>query len=120
MIEAPVPFAQTEASLRPTVTCVQIDLNVRVRGNGTFAGLEDVEGPLAVDDAVEVFEPESEVVARGTVTEIDAAKSLVYLSVDWATLHEGIPQRHRVEDARMGHVPALHGSAVNDAWGFFP
>jgi hypothetical protein len=51
------------------MTRVQIDLNVRVRGNATYAGFEDVTGPLAVDQVVEVFEPESGLAGLGRVTE---------------------------------------------------
>lgn len=69
------------------MTCVKIDPNVRVRGNGTYAGLEDVDGPLAVGEEVQVVEPESELVGTGRVTEIDTARELVYLSLDWASLH---------------------------------
>ena len=59
-------------------TTVEIDLNVRVHGGQTYSGYEDVSGPLAVGDVVEVFEPESGVRGPGRVTDIDAAKRLVY------------------------------------------
>ena len=67
-------------------TKVVIDPNVRVRGQLTFAGLEDVKGPLRVGQAVDVFEPESGLVGEGRVVEIDPAHGLVYLSVDWASI----------------------------------
>ena len=67
-------------------TRVRIDLNVRVRGNGTYAGFEDVYGPIAVNDLVHVFEPESGFEGEGRVTEIDVAAQLVYLTVDWGAL----------------------------------
>jgi len=73
-------------------TRVSIDPNVRVRANGTYAGLEDVSGPLAVGDAVEVYELEANIVGSGRVTEIDLEKQLVYLSVDWASLREAEPR----------------------------
>lgn len=69
-------------------TRVEIDLNVRVRGNDTFVGFEDVYGPLAVGEAVEVFESESGVSGDGRVTQIDGERELVYLSVDWASIRE--------------------------------
>lgn len=68
------------------ITRIEIDPNVRVRGNGTRAGFEDVSGPLAVNMKVEVYEPESELVGPARVTEIDTLKQLVFLSVEWAKL----------------------------------
>jgi hypothetical protein len=67
-------------------TRVTIDPNVRVRGNGTYAGFEDVDGPMAVGETVEVHEPESGLVGVGRITEIDGTRKLVYLSVDWSSL----------------------------------
>jgi hypothetical protein len=69
-------------------TRVAIDPNVRVRGNGTYAGFEDVTGPIEVNEQVEVYEPESGLTGDGQVTEIDAERRLVYLSVNWASLTE--------------------------------
>ena len=69
-------------------TRVEIDLNVRVRGNDTFVGFEDVSGPIAVGETVEVYESESGVSGEGRVTEIDSERQLIYLSVDWASLKE--------------------------------
>jgi hypothetical protein len=69
-------------------TRVEIDLNVRVRGNDTFVGFEDVSGPIGVDEDVEVYESESGVVGDGKITEIDGERELVYLSVDWSSLTE--------------------------------
>jgi hypothetical protein len=73
------------------LTMIEIDLNVRVRGNGTYAGFEDVTGSLSVGEQVEVFESESSLVGVGRVTEIDPVRQLVYLSVDWASLRPGVP-----------------------------
>jgi hypothetical protein len=67
-------------------TRVAIDPNVRVRGDDTYAGFEDVTGPIAVGEVVDVYEPESGAVGEGKVTEIDGDKELVYLSVDWSSL----------------------------------
>jgi hypothetical protein len=68
------------------VTRVEIDLNVRVRGNLTYAGFEDADGPVAVGQPVEVFESESGLAGRGTVSEIDWDARLIYLRVAWAQL----------------------------------
>jgi hypothetical protein len=76
-----------DAALRPTCSA-RIDLNVRVRGNQTFVGFEDIDGPYAVGDEIEVYESESGLRGSGTVTEIDIRSGIVYLSVDWAALHE--------------------------------
>lgn len=65
---------------------VEIDLNVRVRGNQTFTGIEDVRGPINVGDPVQVYESESGVVGSGRITEIDRERGIVYLTVDWDSL----------------------------------
>jgi hypothetical protein len=66
---------------------VEIDPNVRVRGNATYAGLEDVTGRIEVGQEVTVRESEAGVLGTGRVTQIDAERQLVYLSVDWSLLH---------------------------------
>lgn len=71
---------------------VAIDLNVRVRGNDTYAGLEDVEGQISLGAAVEVYEPETGVIGQGRVNEIDLRRRLVYLSVEWNSIREPEPQ----------------------------
>jgi hypothetical protein len=68
------------------VTRVEIDLNVRVRGNWTFSGLEDADGPLVVGEIVEVYERESGFAGRGRVEEVDEQRRVVFLSVDWGSL----------------------------------
>ena len=40
-------------------TRMAIDLNVRVRVDQTYAGFEDVDGPLTKGDTVRVYEPET-------------------------------------------------------------
>lgn len=70
-------------------TRVEIDPNVRVRGNETFSGFEDVAGPLVLGREVDVYEPEGGVVGTGTITDIDVERELVYVRVDWSSLHEG-------------------------------
>jgi hypothetical protein len=99
---------------------VRIDLNVRVRGNGTYTGLEDVFGPIAVGDIVEIFEPESSLAGPGRITDIDFETRLVYLTVEWASLRETdskaddwMTQRGPVETWSAAtpplHVAATHG-----------
>lgn len=69
---------------------VRIDLNVRVRGGRTFAGFEDFDGfdaaDLHIGEAVTVYEPESGLRGEGSVVEVDRAKRLVVLAVDWSSL----------------------------------
>src|SRR5262249_40094652 len=99
-------------------TRVAIDPNIRVRGNGTFAGLEDVSGPLVLGDTVEVYESEANIVGSGTVTEIDLDKQLVYLSVDWASLRDAEPQGEGEWSGTdfvidlIGQVEALHATQM--------
>ncbi|HUC21313.1 MAG TPA: hypothetical protein VMA73_01270 [Streptosporangiaceae bacterium] len=71
------------------VARIAIDPNVRVRGNQTFAGLEDVQGgDVVAGGRVEVYEPESGLTGPGEVIEVDRERGLVYLEVDWGALHE--------------------------------
>ncbi len=112
-------FTGFEYTDEPT-TRVAIDPNVRVRGNGTYVGFEDVSGPIAVGDQVEVYEAESGLVGEGRVTEIDGERELVYLSVDWSSLtDEASPERGPSTISRQTlFLPA--GSAAmsrnEDAW----
>lgn len=69
-------------------TRVEIDLNVRVRGNETYAGLEHVHGPIEVGQDVLAWESEDDIVGHATVTDIDMRRRLVYLAVDWRSLRE--------------------------------
>lgn len=67
-------------------TRVEIDPNIRVRGNQTRTGLKHVHGPIAVGFEVTVYESESGIEGVGTITDINHAKRLVWLAVDWASL----------------------------------
>jgi hypothetical protein len=67
---------------------IAIDPNVRVRGNQTYAGLEDVEGAVTVGSKVEVYERESGLTGPAEVTDVDTERRLIYLAVDWTRLHE--------------------------------
>lgn len=62
---------------------VVIDPNVRVRGDQTFTGIEQADGPLVVGDQVLCREPEEGIDWDGTVTEIEETGGLVYIAVDW-------------------------------------
>lgn len=69
------------------MTRIAIDLNVRVRGNLTYSGFEDIEGERPDEGApVRVHEPESGLVGTGRVIEVDKENELIYLEVDWASL----------------------------------
>ncbi len=82
--------------MRPVI---DIDPNVRVHGNDTYAGFEDVVGPLSVGSEVAVRESEVGLLGIGWITEIDVQRELVYLSVDWAQLHVAtVDELQTVED----------------------
>lgn len=72
-------------------TRVAIDLNVRVRGNQTYAGFEDVTGVVTPGGYVEVYEPETGVTGPAEVVEVDHEHQLVYLAVDWGKLRKRPP-----------------------------
>jgi hypothetical protein len=79
---------------------IAIDLNVRVRGNQTYAGFGDVRIPGSPDDApllledikpgtaVLAVEEESGIVADAVITDVDQEKALVYLAVDWKSFRD--------------------------------
>ena len=68
-------------------TEILIDPNVRVAGNETFSGFEDVIGDLPAEGArVRVREPESNIVGQGVVTRVDERDRLIYLAIDWSKL----------------------------------
>lgn len=73
--------------MKPTAR-IAIDLNVRVRGNGTYSGFEHVKpgGIVTVGREVEVYENETGAVGRGRVTDVDVNRRLVFLDVDWTSI----------------------------------
>lgn len=97
-------------------TRIAIDPNVRVRGNGTYASFDDVTGAIAVNEPVQVYEPESGLTGEGRVTDIDPERELVYLSVDWASLKEETPQRQPA--GQIGGVLYLtpDQATIQDDW----
>lgn len=70
---------------------IAIDPNLRIDGNNTLAGFEDVIlGTIADLDGglpVEVREVESGIVGDGHVLRVDRLRRLIELSVDWKSLH---------------------------------
>lgn len=69
------------------MTEIMIDPNVRVAGDLTFSGFEDVLGPMpTVGQTVLAREPEANLVATGVVTRVDRADELVYIAVNWSEL----------------------------------
>ncbi len=68
-------------------TEVLIDPNVRVRGGQTYSAFRHVRGDMpSVGAEVFVREPESNLVGRAVVADIDRKDRLIYLRVEWATL----------------------------------
>ena len=79
----------------------EIDLNVRVRGDKTYAGFEDLQPgtvtyarpdhvppELAVGQPVLVVEPEDAIIADGQIVEIDHERRFVYIAVDWHSFRD--------------------------------
>jgi hypothetical protein len=67
-------------------TKVLIDPNVRFMGNATYAGFEDVFGPIESGQTVDVLEPESGLSGTGIVLEVNQGAQMVALQVDWTSL----------------------------------
>ena|SRR5258705_8594059 len=73
-------------------TEIMIDPNVRVAGNETFSGFEDVRGPMPVKgQRVVVREPEADLVGDGVVSRVDRTARLIYIAVDWPSLVPSLP-----------------------------
>jgi len=74
----------------PKYPRVEIDPNVRVGGNGTYAGFEDVHNgdPATMKrwDWVRVFEPESGLEGPARVERVDHERKLLHLQVEWSLL----------------------------------
>ena len=68
------------------MTRVEIDPNVRTRGNETYARTDEADGDLNIGDAVILYESEDRIEWDGTVTRFD--RGLVYFRVDWANVRE--------------------------------
>ncbi|MEU4224258.1 hypothetical protein AB0F17_08195 [Nonomuraea sp. NPDC026600] len=85
----------------------RIDPNVRVRGDNTYTGFEDVEGEAAdlhLGEVVTVYEPESGLRGFGSVVDVDLDRRLVFLAVDWSSLR---PEEAWAEwDAQVAEIRA--------------
>lgn len=84
------------------VVRIAIDLNVRVPGHRTYTGFEDVDGaagrwpPVAVREHVTVFERECLLEGDAVVDEVDLDRRLVFLKVDWASMHDPAAETWKV------------------------
>jgi hypothetical protein len=67
---------------------ITIDPSVRVRDDQTCAKFEAVVGPMVVGQPAMVLDPQSGRVGDGEITEVDHDAGVVYLSVDWDSLHD--------------------------------
>lgn len=67
----------------PGVKSLEIDPNVRVRGNQTFVGYEDCSDVPAEGEVVRVFQPDYRIETTATVSEVSRDSQLIYLRVDW-------------------------------------
>lgn len=85
---------------------VEIDLNVRVKGNLTFTGVEDADGPVRPGDIVHVFESESGLEGTGRVESIDEDRRLIYLAVDWGGLRVPPPRQASCFGAQLTETQA--------------
>lgn len=83
---------EPHADAGPMTVRIVIDPNVRVRGNKTYAGFEDVltrtrmttaDRPVQPGDKVLAVEPESSIVTDATVVDVDYERKIIYLAVDW-------------------------------------
>lgn len=90
------------------MTSFVIDPNVRVRGNLTYAGIEDADRELTAADAglyVEVREPEAGLFGKAQIVEVDPVRGLVYLDVAWDQLRPATSEPANV-GARLTVAPA--------------
>lgn len=76
------PAPEPEAGLARA----EIDLNIRMRGGGTYVGFEDLSRPVKLGEQVVVFESGTELAGDGYVKRIDPIKKIVVLAVDWKSL----------------------------------
>ena len=99
-------------------TEVFIDPNVRVRGGQTYSALRHVRGDTPhVGDEVFVREPESNLVGKAAVTDIDERDHLIYLRVDWATLAPEQPLKPKQLEALVAAAASATPPATTGASG---
>lgn len=87
------PYTEPHADPSPEVvvsqTKVNIDLNIRVRGQLTYTGFEHIQGDLpSVGDSVLAVEPEDGIQAPAIVVDLDEKRHLIYLAVAWREFTE--------------------------------
>jgi hypothetical protein len=73
---------------------IEIDPNVRVENNETFAGFEDLFGDvdeLKVGDWMTVMCDETDLIGDAHVTRIDRDSRLIYLAVNWSSFRRDQP-----------------------------
>jgi hypothetical protein len=93
-------------------TEIMIDPNVRVAGNETFSGFEDVRGPMPVaGQHVVVREPEGDLIGAGVVTRLDQAARLIYIAVNWPSL---VPDVAPTPDQLLPHPGASYAVAETE------
>ncbi len=93
-------------------TEIMIDPNVRVAGNETFSGFEDVRGPMpAVGQNVVVREPEGDLIGAGVVTRLDDTARLIYIAVDWPSL---VPDVAPAPDELLPHPGTSYAVAETE------
>ena len=92
---------------------VHIDPNVRVTGNQTRVGYEDVKGgPIpVVGQRVLVREPESDIIGLGEVTRLMPEQRLIYLAVDWKSL---VPQHFLTSAEFLDEVRKVVDGVIAD------
>lgn len=90
---------------------IAFDPNVRVEGNQTYVGFEDVQGDpshLSIGQKITVFESESKAETSGIITQIDSENRLIYLWVDWKNLYVPVDfQRNNTEEVRVNKIRIL-------------
>lgn len=82
----PVATGYASSTSGPSLTRVEIDLNVRARGTQARVGFEDADGPLQPGQTVEVYESETGLTGTGTVTAINTSTRLAWIAVEWPKL----------------------------------
>lgn len=104
---------------------VDIDPNVRVRHNWTYASFGDIHGGAAhVDDIVHVHVEETDLHGVGRIVDVDWDKKLIYLEVDWASIRPGPLQAptsvwtviHPFAGAFWSRTPIVSGTVLSPEW----
>lgn len=86
LIDVATEQMRDRVAAEPALTRVEIDPNIRVRGNKARVGYEDADGPLRPGQTVTVFESETGLTGTGVVSEVADVLRLAWIWVDWAGL----------------------------------